>query len=87
MPCRALGLVTLLIVFGCAESKIEKKEPISLNQVPANILKVAKEKLPDVKFERAMKKPNGDIEVIGKSRNGKIREIDIKPDGTVTEIE
>ncbi len=84
---RMLAISALLVLVGCGEKKVEKKEPIALDQVPANVLKVAKDKLPDVKFERAMKKPNGDFEVIGKNKIGKVREIDIKPDGTVTEIE
>ena len=52
-----------------------------MNDVLPEIMKVAKQKLPDVTFERAMKKANGEYEVIGKNKNGKIREIDIKPDG------
>jgi hypothetical protein len=87
MPRRILTILTLLAAVGCGGSGMEKKVPITLDQVPENVMKVAKEKLPDVKFERAMKKPNGEFEVIGKNKNGKIREIDIKPDGTVTEIE
>lgn len=84
---RMLVILTLLAVVGCGGNKIEKKEPISLDQVPENVMKVAKEKLPDVKFEQALKKANGDFEVRGKNKAGKIREIDIKPDGTVVEIE
>lgn len=87
MMRRLLLILGLWAAAGCGERKIEKKEPITLDQVPANVLKVAKEKLPDVKFERALRKPNGDYEVIGKTRSGKVREIDVKPDGTVTEIE
>ena len=75
-----------LALSGCAE-KPEQKSAIELKDVPPNVLKVAQEKLPDVKFERAMLKANGDYEVIGKNKTGKVREIDIKPDGTVTEIE
>jgi hypothetical protein len=73
---------------GCSSGKvIPQKAPIPLEQVPANVMKVAQQKLPGVKFERAMKKDNGEFEVIGKDPRGKVREIDIRPDGTVTEIE
>ena len=65
----------------------EKLTSPLLKDVPPEVMKVAKEKLPDVTFERAMKKANGEYEVIGKNKSGKVREIDIKPDGTVTEIE
>jgi hypothetical protein len=80
-----LMLVLAFAVIGCNSD--EKNVPVPLDQVPENVMKVAKEKLPDVKFEKAQKKPNGEFEVIGKDKTGKVREIDIKPDGTVTEIE
>ena len=83
---RLLTVLLLFVSFGCGNTA-EKKEPLTLDQVPENVMKVAKEKLPDVTFERALKKPNGEFEVIGKDKKGKVREIDIKPDGTVTEIE
>jgi hypothetical protein len=81
----ALMLFLTIAMLGCNTEG--KKEPVALDQVPENVMKVAKEKLPDVKFERAQKKANGEYEVIGKDKDGKVREIDIKPDGTVTEIE
>jgi hypothetical protein len=82
----ALTVVLLLVlVVGCSGEK--KKEPIPLDQVPEKIMKVAKEKFPDVTFERAMREPNGDYEVIGKNKQGKVREIDISPAGEVTQIE
>ncbi len=81
-------LILLLLCFvaiGCEEKK--KSEPVSLKDVPDNVMKIAKEKLPDVTFERAMRKPNGEFEVIGKNKQGKTREIDVTPSGEVTEIE
>ena len=60
---------------------------MELKDVPPDIMKVAKEKLPGVTFDSAYKEPNGSYEVRGKDKTGKIREIDIKPDGTVEEIE
>ncbi len=75
----------LVLLAGCQGE--QKKEPVPLDQVPENVMKVGKEQLPDVTFERAMKKPNGDYEVIGKNKQGKVREIDITPSGQVTEVE
>lgn len=75
-----------LTLTGCGESK-EQKTTIEIKDVPPDIMKVAKEKLPDVTFDTAWKKPNGNYEVRGKAKNGKVREIDIRPDGTVEEIE
>lgn len=77
----------LAFTLGCASEKAETKVTIPLDQVPENVMKVAKKELPDVKFDMAMKKQNGDFEVRGKDKNGKIREIDVKPDGTIVEIE
>ena len=77
--------LTLLFVVGC-ESK-PKGENVDLDKVPEPVMKVAKEKLPDVKFEQAWKTPNGNYEVRGKGKNGKVRDIQVKPDGTVVEID
>ena len=88
MCCVVLSVFTALILSvagGCSQTK--KKEPMQLAQVPETILKVAKDKLPDVTFERAFREPNGDFELIGKGKNGKVREIDISPAGEVTQIE
>jgi hypothetical protein len=82
---RYVLMILVAVLVGCGETK--KKEPVPLDQVPENVMKVAREKLPDVKFDRAVRKPNGEYEVIGKNKDGKVREIDIKPSGEVTEIE
>ena len=37
-------------------------------------------------FGRAMKRANGEYDLIGKNKSGNVREIDIKPDGTVEEV-
>jgi len=50
-------------------------------------MQVAREKLPGVTIETAWQLSNGMYEVRGKAKNGKVREIDINPDGTVVEIE
>ena len=70
---------------GCGSGA--KDQPIPLDQVPAEYQKAAKAKLPDVKFDRAVKKPNGEFEILGKTKEGKVMEIDIKPSGEVSEID
>lgn len=77
--------LTILFVVGC-ESK-PKGENVDLDKVPEPVMKVAKEKLPDVKFEQAWKTPDGNYEVRGKGKNGKVRDIQVKPDGTVVEVD
>ncbi len=50
-------------------------------------MKVAKDELPGVKFEQAWKTPGGNFEVRGKGQNGKVRDIQVKPDGEVVEVD
>jgi hypothetical protein len=50
-------------------------------------LKTAKEKLPEVTFDHARKLPNGNYEIRGKAKNGKVREVELNPAGEVVEIE
>ena len=80
-----IGLSALALT-GCGEKKAQKT-PMELKDVPPEIMKVAKEKLPGVTFDSAWKEPNGSYEVRGKDKSGKVREIDIKPDGTVEEVQ
>ncbi|MFO0938354.1 MAG: hypothetical protein U0798_17760 [Gemmataceae bacterium] len=80
-----VGLTTLNM-FGCGEKK-EQKTAMELKDVPAEILKVAQEKLPGVKFDAAFKEANGNFELRGKEKSGKTREIDIRPDGKVAELQ
>ena len=79
-------MVALLFVVGCSE-KTPKGENVELDKVPEPVMKAAKEKLPDVKFDQAWKTPNGNYEVRGKAKNGKVRDIQVKPDGTVVEVD
>lgn len=81
-----LVAVALAAAFGCGGAEAGR-EVIPLADVPADAMKVAKEKLPGVAFDKAWKKKDGTFEVSGKDKTGKIREIDLKADGTVIEIE
>ena len=74
--------------FGCGENDpddvAEIKTPMPMEQVPAVVLKAAKEAAPDLTFFAASKdKFNGQdsIELKGKTKNGKIKEIEISLDG------
>ena len=78
--------IMFLVLAGCGESK-QGKTTLDIKDVPPDIMKVAKQNLPDVTFTTAWKKADGTFEVQGKNKNGKIREIDIRPDGSVEEIE
>lgn len=83
---RLLAGLVLAGAVGCGGAEAGRT-PVPLAEVPANVMGVAKEKLPGVTFDRAWKKTDGSFEVAGKDKAGKIREIDLKADGTVIEIE
>jgi hypothetical protein len=78
--------LSAVVLFGCSE-KPPQKTPMDMKDVPPQIIKAAKEKLPGVTFDAAYREPNGSYELRGKEKSGKVREIDIKPDGTIEEIE
>jgi hypothetical protein len=62
----------------------EPKKPLPMDQVPAVVLKAAKEAAPDLTFYAAYKdKFNGQdsIELKGKTKSGKIQEIEVSPEG------
>ena len=79
--------VVLCLISGCGVVRRDPPKRIDLKEVPESIMKIAREKLPDVNFDNALMKPSGTYEVRGKNKAGKLREIDIRPDGTVEEIE
>ncbi len=79
----------LLLATGCGEI-FEETEMVPIDKVPEAVMKVAKEKLPDVKFDTAWTEKEGDTtvyEVRGKSADGKTRDIKISPDGKVLEVD
>ena len=80
-----LAGVLLAVALGCGAAA--NREVVALADVPQNVMDVAKKELPGVTFDKAWKKKDGTFEVSGKDKKGKVREIDIKADGTVVEIE
>jgi hypothetical protein len=83
---RALAGLVLASALGCGGAE-PNRAVVPLTDVPPNVMGVAKEKLPGVTFEKAWRQKDGTFEVSGKDKRGKVREIDVKPDGTVVEIE
>lgn len=74
------------LIAGCGG--IGKKEPIALDKVPENVMAIAKKEFPaGLTMKRAVIKANGEYEIIAQDSKGKQFEIDITPDGTVTERE
>lgn len=85
MRCWIVGVILACVLMGCGGTK--KHEAISIDDVPKNLLEIAKEKLPDVTFDQAVKKSNGVLEVRGKDKKGKVRDVEFSPSGEVVEVE
>jgi hypothetical protein len=62
-------------------------ELVPLEKVPPAMVQTAKEKLPDVTFENAVKRSDGSYEVRGKDKQGKVRDVEFSASGEVTEVE
>ena len=58
-----------------------KDQMIPLADVPNNFLDTAKEKLPEVTFEQALKRGDGSWEIRGKDRKGKTRDVELSATG------
>jgi hypothetical protein len=86
---RQIGFLTfLLLLAGCGEELIEgKKTVIPLDQVPPVVMKAAQDRLPDLKFDSALKSSKGFYEVRGKAKNGKIQEVEVSEKGEVLVVE
>ena len=77
----AMAFALLLALAGCGGKKVDKT-PLKMEEVPAEIQKVAKDNHPEVNFTEAYKEgPN--YELRGKNKAGKLIEIDITPEGKV----
>ena len=80
-----VGSVTVFVT-GCGDSG-GKAIIVPLDQVPEPLLKTAKQKLPEVRFDHARRLPNGNYEIRGKAKNGKVREVELNVAGEVVEVE
>lgn len=82
-------ILVLAGLIGCGEI-FEQTEMVPIDKVPESVMKVAKEKLPGVKFDTAWTEKDGDkivYEVRGKSADGKTRDIKVSPSGEVLEVD
>jgi len=81
----------LLIVFsvlmaGCGDVS-PSGQNVPLDKVPQEVMDVAKQKLPGITFEQAWTTPTGNYEVRGRDKNGKVRDIQLKPSGDIVEVD
>jgi hypothetical protein len=61
--------------------------PVSLDEVPNEVLAAAKKEFPDSKVTTACKNPAGDFELYSQNKRGKIHLLIINPSGEVLESE
>ena len=82
-----IGGSSLAFLSQYLEDEDPKAEIVALEQVAEPLVKKAKVTLPDVTFDHARKLSNGNFEIRGKTKTGKIREVEMTPSGDVIEIE
>jgi hypothetical protein len=81
--------VLLMLILGCSDKR-ENDMPIPFEKVPPTLVKIASERLPGVSFQTAYKETKGGKDVYelrGKTKEGKIRDLEITADGEVIEVD
>jgi hypothetical protein len=81
----AVVVVGLLVYNSLAEGPVAGV--VSLDQLPAGYLDIAKKELPQVKFDTVWRLKNGNYEIRGKDARGKAREVELNAKGTVVEVD
>jgi hypothetical protein len=82
--------MTMFFTFGCASRAPESDPIVPIEQVPANVMEVARKQLPGYTFDTAYKmKIDGKdaYEVRGKDKRGKVREVEVSATGEVLAVE
>jgi hypothetical protein len=82
-------LVGAVVLCGCqkAAEHTPDETVVALDQIPSAAMDAAKKKLPGVKFDTAWKTENGAFEICGKTRQGKIRDLQVTSTGEVLEVD
>lgn len=74
---------------GCSKPAGERKQPITMDKVPSEILKVAQDKYPDVVFDAAFTEVEDGqpvYELKGKTSTGKRYEVEVTKDGKILNL-
>jgi uncharacterized membrane protein YkoI len=85
----ASASLVLGLVAGCGKEAGEDDVSIPLTEIPPAVMKIAEKELPGVKFDSAFKETkNGEdvFEVRGKTKEGKIRDVEVTAKGKVVEV-
>ena len=83
-------VVLLIIIFVGCENEPKSDDIVPIEQVPANVMEVARKQLPGYTFDTVYKmKIDGKdaYEVRGKDKRGKVREVEVSATGEVIAIE
>jgi hypothetical protein len=81
-------LLVLAFISGCGKAAAPKtKVVVPVDQVPAVIMTAAHKKEPEVNFNKVIKSPDEFYEVQGKTKAGKIVELEVSESGEVLKVE
>jgi len=86
----AVGVAVILTIGGFSLyhfSGAAQGEFVPVDQLPTGFLATARQQLPQVKFDKAWKLPNGNFEIRGKDERGKVREVELNSKGEVVEVD
>ena len=86
LPWALFSLATLAAC-GCGAAPPPGKTTMRIEEVPPAFMETARRELPGVEFNEVWVKKDGTLEIRGRAKNGKVREVEIRPDGSVEEIE
>ena len=87
MPKNFASIVLLSILIGCGSIGEGPKVQVKMEEVPPAALKTAQDKLPGMLFTEAFLKKDGTYEIRGKTKTGKVREVEVKADGSFIDLE
>ena len=87
MPKNFATTVLLSILIGCGSIGEGPKVQVKMEEVPPAALKTAQAKVPGMLFTEAFLKKDGTYEIRGKTKTGKVREVEVKADGTFVDLE
>ena len=80
-------ILLLSILIGCGSEGEGPKVQVKMEEVPPAALKTAQGKEPGMEFTEAFLKKDGTYELRGKTKTGKVREVEVKADGTFVDLE
>lgn len=84
---RALATLATFAACGCGAAQPTATTTMRIDEVPPAFMETARRELPGVDFNEVWVKKDGTLEIRGRAKNGKVREVEIRPDGSVEEVE